>query len=169
VSDTQASPSRPSLPESCGNCPQNHRRARVNLAPDGTASEQFLDLIASGAPPEPVVFPKARRGIDLMNGAHVVVSPGWEDYAEIADPADLAVALYANKERPVCACARTLIEFASKEPSPFSLAVQTCLVEEPEASVSPGPPDCRELRRRTARTKLPHPTLNVWAAFNLDH
>lgn len=102
----------------CLDCPFSAGRYAANLVPADTSFfreyvvgvRDDLDLMDAAAEP-----PMILAGIDLADGPHVRVTPGFEDYARVIDPTVLADALYFNQVLPACACTRALFDAADKE------------------------------------------------------
>lgn len=154
----------------CHGCPYGHRRPLANMIPESIGAEPFLDLVESGAAPEPLRLQKARTGIDLVDGPHQAVDPGWADFAQIEDLAERAFALIMNDVSPVCQCARRLLESVSHETTPYSLAVKMRLLETSRSSWD-GVRDHRPpqpVRRGVKKPKPPRGQQDVWSAFGVD-
>ena len=114
-----AEPSRPAtaLPgrESCRDCPHVRHRLPADLTPADTSP--FVDLIVAAGEDLELTYvaegpPKILAGIDLAEGPHERVMPGFEDYARVSDATVLADALYFNRVLPECACTRALFDAA---------------------------------------------------------
>ncbi len=108
------------LPErkACLDCPHYRRRLPAVLwRPDETAFDDLVQTPAHGcaafkvgSPP-----PKILMGVDLGQGPHEPVAPGYEDLARILDPTVLTDALFYNGILPECACARALFDAAASD------------------------------------------------------
>ncbi|WP_327448796.1 hypothetical protein [Brevundimonas sp.] len=85
------------------------------MAPADTSPFDEL-IVAGGDDVEltrlPAGPPKVLAGIDLADGPHERVTPGFEDYARVSDATVLADALYFNQVLPECACTRALFDAA---------------------------------------------------------
>jgi hypothetical protein len=108
------------LPErkACLDCPHYRRRLPAVLwHPDETAFDDLVQTPARGcaafkvAPPPPKIL----MGVDLGQGPHEPVPPGYEDLARILDPSVLTDALFYNGILPECACTRALFNAAASD------------------------------------------------------
>jgi hypothetical protein len=104
--------------DTCLDCPFFARRFAATLVPADQVD--FSDTVVGASdnldlPPLSVAPPKILAGIDLADGPHVPVKPGFEDYARVIDPIVLADALYLNQVLPACACTRALFDAADKD------------------------------------------------------
>lgn len=108
------------LPErkACLDCPHYRRRSPAVLwHPDETLFDDLVQTPAYGcaafkAAPAP---PKILAGVDLPQGPHEPVTPGFDDMARIPDPSVLTDALFFNRVLPECACTKALFDAADSD------------------------------------------------------
>lgn len=103
--------------KACRECPFFGCRGPADLTrTDTDAFDDFLATVGEdpavlvGAPP-----PKILMGVDLGQGPHEPVAPGYEDLARILDPTVLTDALFYNGTLPECACTRALFDAAASD------------------------------------------------------
>lgn len=156
--------------DTCAACPNRPQRCPAVLeVPSRLAFDDLIEVPPPSRDAPHQAPPRILYGVDLAQGPHEAVRPGFDDLARVIDPTLLTDALLLNRVLPTCACAQALFAAADHDLwQGFKLNALKQVAQQKAArekqTVRPDP----ALRRKVRHEKAPRPSpgADLFAAFN---